>query len=224
MDIVGIDEAGRGPVIGPLVMCGVRMPETRVRELVNLGVKDSKQLLPKRREELYQQLQKIVDGVHLVLIQASEIDAALFGDDFNLNTLEAAKSAEIIKQLSPDRVIIDCPSPNLKAHHQDVKRLLDSLGFEKNNIEIITAHKADVDFPIVSAASIIAKVTRDAIIEDMKKHFKVDFGSGYLTDPKTSIFLEEHWNTPQFATLFRKSWQPWKRIKYDQGQMNLSRF
>ena len=219
MNIVGIDEAGRGPVLGPLVMCGISISESHIRKLVNIGVKDSKLLLPKKREELYAKLQQIVEGVHIVIIEPREIDAALFRNDFNLNMLEAVKTAEIIQHLRPDRAVVDCPSPNIKSYQQELRSYVGELP-----VEIIAAHHADVDFPVVSAASIIAKVTRDAIIEDLKKLHAIDFGSGYLTDPKTCIFLEEQWDNPAYASLFRKSWQPWKRIKYSQGQMNLSGF
>ena len=215
MKILGIDEAGRGPVLGPLVMCGVVIDESRIRELVNIGVKGSKQLLPAKRRLLYEQLQTLVDSFHVVIVEPREIDAALFSVDFNLNKLEAQKSADIIRHLKPDRVILDCPSTNLAGYKGEVAfHLGDTLDF---TVEIITRHKADVDFPVVSAASIIAKVTRDAIIEELKEQHGVDFGSGYLSDPKTNIFLEEHWNAPVFATLFRKSWEPWKRIQYSQG-------
>ena len=222
MKILGIDEAGRGPVLGPMVMCGVVIDESRVRDLVNIGVKDSKQLLPAKRRALYEQLQNLVDSFHVVIVEPKEIDAAVFASGFNLNKLEAQKSADIIRHLKPERAILDCPSPNLMGYKSEVEFHLGDTA--DRAVEIIPRHKADVDFPVVSAASIIAKVTRDAIIEELKEKYGEDFGSGYLSDPKTSIFLEEHWNTPAFATLFRKSWEPWKRISYSQGQMHLANF
>lgn len=222
MFILGIDEAGRGPIIGPLVMCGVVVDEEKVRELVNIGVKDSKLLLPKKRREVYDKLFSIIDSYHVVIVEANEIDEVIFSASSNLNKLEAKTSAEIISKLKADQAILDCPSPNLKAYKFDVETFLGQK--KSSSIRIITKHKADVESPIVGAASIIAKVTRDSIIDDLKEKYCKDFGSGYLTDPKTTVFLEENWDNPEYLLLFRKSWGPWQKRKYNKEQTNLNIF
>jgi ribonuclease HII len=200
-------------------MCGVVISPEKEVLLREIGVKDSKLLLPKKREELYEKIMKIADGIHVVIVEPSEIDDALADPYNNLNKLEAQKSAEIILELKPDKAILDCPSPNLTAYTEEVQKTLGDF-----DVKIISSHKADLRFPVVSAASIIAKCTRDRIVNELKEKHNVDFGSGYMSDPKTTIFLEENWNDEEYAYLFRKSWASWKKIKVAQGQMKLAEY
>src|SRR3989304_780405 len=103
MLICGIDEAGRGPVIGPLVICGVLVDEEGEEELKSIGVKDSKLLTKKQREALFDKIKKIAKNYHLIIVQPAEIDLAVTGTDVkNLNFLEAKKTIEIINKLSPE--------------------------------------------------------------------------------------------------------------------------
>ena len=213
--ILGIDEAGRGPVIGPLVIAGAMIKTENIHKLQELGVKDSKLLTPKRREYLFEKIIKTVDSYRIIVVQPKEIDMAVESPELNLNGLEALKSAEIIAALNPDEAILDCPSTNTKAYTATIKQLLSE---KAKNINIICEHKADLNYPIVSAASILAKVTRDGLIEDLKKQVKIDFGSGYPSDPKTVAFLKRYWNDYGF---FRKSWSSWKRIANQKNQKTL---
>lgn len=209
--ICGIEEAGRGPVIGPLVMAGVCIREKDEIKLLKLDVKDSKLLTPIQRERLYTQILPLV--THKVLIiQPKEIDEAVKSDILNLNWLEARKSADIINHLKPTKAILDCPSNNIKDYAAYVKKHL------KVKTKIHGEHKADVKYTIVSAASIIAKVTRDRDIEKIKKKYKVDFGSGYPSDPKTKDFLEAYYNKYPF---FRKSWISWKNAAKQRYQRRI---
>src|SRR3989344_7917609 len=112
--ICGLDEAGRGPVIGPLVMCGVLINEEDEIKLKNIKVKDSKLLTPKQRERLYFKIKKIVKKYKLIVLQPYEVDEALNSDSLNLNWLEADNMARIINELKPDQAYIDCPSNNIK--------------------------------------------------------------------------------------------------------------
>jgi ribonuclease HII len=216
--ICGLDEAGRGPVIGPLVMCGLMVKEGDEKELVKLKVKDSKLLTKKKREFLFDKIKNISYKYEVVVIGPDEIDKAVNNHDgLNLNKLEARKSAEIINTLKPDKVIIDAPSNNIKSYKEYLS------GYIKNRkIELKLEHKADLKYPVVSAASIIAKVTRDNEIEKIKKRIKVDFGSGYMSDPKTVAFLERHYET--YPDLFRKSWFPYKDIVSKKFQRKLEDF
>ncbi len=206
MKIVGIDEAGRGPIIGPMVMCGVAIEEGQEAELTALGVKDSKLLSPATRERLAKILEQKYK-FHLVVISPIEIDSVVGnGKSKNLNWLEAEKAVEIVNALNPGKVIIDCPSPNLKAYTEFITERLD----HKQNRQVVCEHKADVNYVVVGAASIIAKVARDAEIARLRAHVGVDFGSGYVADPKTKAFLDKNWN--KHPELFRHSWAPYKKL------------
>ncbi|RJQ17172.1 ribonuclease HII [Candidatus Woesearchaeota archaeon] len=211
--IAGVEEAGRGPVIGPMVMVILVIDEKDEQKLVDLGVKDSKLLTATQREEIYQSLVNFEH--HVKILQPNEIDEAVLSEAMNLNWLEAKTTAELISFVKADKVILDCPSNNTSAYKNYVKKLL------KKDIEIIAEHKADVKYPVVSAASIIAKVTRDREIEKLKKKFKVNFGSGYPSDPLTISFLEKNYKKYDF---FRKSWAPYKKLLKSTQQKTLKGF
>lgn len=210
----GIDEAGRGPIIGPIVMCGVLVDEQDIPKLQTLGVKDSKLLSPLQREKLVNGIEDIAKAIKTIIIQPIEVDAAVDSDDLNLNWLEAIKSVEIINSFKPDTAIIDCPSNNVKAYSSYLRDRV-----ELKKITLIAEHKADVNYPSVSAASIIAKVTRDTEIEALKKHVGIDFGSGYMADERTARFLTSHWN--KHPEIFRHSWEPYKKIVQSTRQQKL---
>lgn len=203
MQICGIDEAGRGCVIGPLVICGAMIEENKEQTLKELGVKDSKLLTPLQRERLAKELPKHVK-YQLIIIPPAEIDKYVLSETGqNLNWLEADKSIELLHMLNPEKALIDCPSTNTKAYHEYIaERLL------AKKLEFKTEHKADSKYLIVGAASIFAKVTRDAEIEKIKKHVGEDFGSGYMADPKTASFLKKNWN--KHPEIFRHSWTPYQ--------------
>src|SRR3989338_9677386 len=160
-------------------MCGILIEEKEEEKLRKIEVKDSKLLTPKQRENLFGKIKKIVKDYKIIVISPEEIDKAVNGHDgLNLNRLEARKSAEIINELSPEKAIIDTPSNNIETY----KKYL--IKFVKNkNADFVLEHKADFKYPTVSAASILAKVTRDKEIKKIKNKIKHDFGSGYMTDP-----------------------------------------
>ena len=106
-------------------------------------------------------------------------------DGLNLNWLEADKSAEILDNLNPNKAIIDAPGNNIEKYRVYLLKKL-----KNKDIKLVLEHKADLNHPVVSAASILAKVTRDTEIELLKKELGIDFGSGYMTDPKTVEFLK----------------------------------
>jgi len=214
MLIAGIDEAGRGPVIGPMVIAIAAIDDSEMFQLHTLGVKDSKQLQPYKRRELYKKLIKLTKH-KIIIIPNTEIDAAVQDNVLNLNWLEAEKSAELINFIKPKLAILDCPSTNLKDYKNYIQKKI------KIETELKVEHKADVNHVIVSAASILAKVTRDREIEKLKKLHKVDFGSGYPSDPATVKFLEENYSKYDF---FRKSWESYQRVARAKGQKKLGEF
>lgn len=214
--LCGIDEAGRGPVIGPLVICGVLIKEENESSLSSIGVKDSKLLTPEKRSEIYEILKHKVK-YKLLVISPQEVDSALQSKEINLNWLEAIKSAEIINFLKPEKVILDCPSNNISAYTNYLKDIVND-----TEIEIIAEHKADLNHLVVGAASILAKVTRDREIEKLKKRIGVDFGSGYPSDPITRDFLSK--NYKRYPDIFRKEWASYKEALNMKKQKSLSEY
>ena len=215
--ILGIDEAGRGPVIGPLVIAGVSIDEKDLNKLNELGVKDSKLLSPTQREDMFNKIINTAKNHKIIIIPPKEIDSALRSKSLNLNWLEAIKSAEIINFLKPEKAIIDCPSNNITAYKNFLKKYL-----KDKKIELALEHKADLKYIIVSAASIIAKVTRDKEIKKIQKKIKEPIGSGYPSDPITINFLKKNHNS--YPEIFRKEWASWKNINKKKKQKSLNDF
>ena len=201
--LLGIDEAGRGPVLGPLVIAGVMIQEHQQDELRSWGVKDSKLLQPYKREALAERIMNTFP-YKIIIIQPAEIDAALESETLNLNWLEAHKTAEIINELKPDIALIDSPSPNIPAYRKYIERLL------THDAIITPEHKADLNYPVVGAASIIAKVTRDAEIQKLQKDIPVPLGSGYMSDPLTQQFLAKYHDA--YPYIIRKSWASYRNL------------
>lgn len=209
MRVAGVDDAGRGSVIGPLVIAGVLMEEENLHGLKELGVKDSKLLSPKRREKLAEQVRKMALQCHVIMLSPADIDKVVeTGRKLHrLNRLEAHTMAKVITALKPDVAYVDASDvleDRFKEHIEE------KMPFR---VQIISEHKADVRYPIVSAASIIAKVERDRAIQKLRKQHG-DMGSGYVADPKTIEFLtellEKFGSYPDFV---RKSWKPAKKLK-----------
>ncbi len=214
MLICGIDEAGKGPVIGPMVMAGVLVDEEGSASLKAIGVKDSKLLTIGMMRKLYGKIKKIASKYKIVVISPQEIDAALESEELNLNWLEAHKSAEIINALKPQKAIIDSPSNNVANYKRYLMKLLDN-----KQIDVAVEHKADLHHVECGAASILAKVTREDEIERIKKRIGANFGSGYPSDPVTKAFLEK--SISKHPEIFRKSWATYKKAQAVGGQKSL---
>ncbi len=208
MIVGGVDEAGRGSVAGPLVIAGVSAEREAVRELVELGVRDSQLLSPRRRGILYTEILRISAYAVPAYIQPPEIDEYVkHGRKYRrLNYLEAIYMARVIDQLGARRVFVDAPDTNPVRFRDELSELT------KRRCEVVAEHHADTRYPIVSAASIVAKVERDRAVEKLKSRYG-DFGSGYPSDHKTKEFLsgwlEREGSMPDFT---RKSWKSWARI------------
>jgi ribonuclease HII len=211
MLISGVDDAGRGSVIGPLAIAGISIEEKNLPKIVDLGVKDSKLLSPKRRETLAHQIRELALNCNVVLLSPSEIDRVVETGKrlHRLNRLEAQTMARVLAALKPDVAYVDASDvlPNRFGDH-----IAERLTFK---LKIISEHKADSKYPIVSAASIIAKVERDKALSELQKKYG-NIGCGYPTDSNTIEFLkcwiEKFGSYPDFV---RKSWKPAKRIKQE---------
>lgn len=207
MKTIGIDDAGRGPVLGPMILAGVLINQQEEQTIKDWGAKDSKLLFPTKRKKISNQIKKQFEH-HIEISTPKEID-----DHKNLNLLEAEKAAKIINRLTKNlnekvQVIIDCPSVNIQSWTNDVQHLID----KPENINLKCEHKADLHHPIVSAASIIAKERREDEIYKLKLRFKTDFGSGYPADPKTKEFITKNFNNPKYKPLIRFSWNTVKKL------------
>ncbi len=200
--ICGVDEAGRGPVLGPLVVCGVAV-ESDAR-LVEMGVRDSKKLTPRRREELAVEI-ALVGKLKVIEVSADEIDVAR--KLVTMNELEAEMFGEVVSSLSPAVAYMDAADANA----ENFRRMVQS--HTRCSAKLNARHKADEDYPVVAAASIIAKVTRDRRMREIGEEAGVEVGSGYPSDPVTKKFLrdwvEARGSLPPFA---RKSWETSQKI------------
>lgn len=202
MLICGVDDAGRGSMLGPLVIAGIIISKKDIPKLFKLGVKDSKQLTPKSREELYKKIIALVDNYYVAKISPKIIDASV--TKHNLNHLEAKYMAKVISKLNPDTSYVDSCDVNPKRFGKEIAKL-------SKYKKIRSYHHADSRFIVVSAASIIAKVTRDKAILKLRKDY--DLGSGYPSDSKTIDFVASYYKINQvLPTFVRKSWKPTQQI------------
>jgi ribonuclease HII len=202
--IAGVDEAGRGCAIGPMVICGVEAETMEIE-----GVKDSKLLTPEKREEVAACLKQEVKYQYLI-VPPQKIDA--YTKRHNLNYLEVEGFSEIIKKLDP---LAKCYVDACDVDPERFKRNIISI---VGKIDLIAEHKADVRYPIVSAASILAKVERDRLVREIGH----DLGSGYPSDGKTVAFLR-NWYTEHrcFPPFVRQSWETVRRIEDEICQQKL---
>ncbi len=217
MYLAGVDEAGRGPVLGPLVIAGVVLHQDDLPQLVENGLADSKLVPKEKREQLYQTIVAKAVDYKVIIIEALDIDKQR-ACAINLNKIEMNSFVEILllmKQWS--KAYVDACDRNAQRFQLTLQNRV--------NTNIVAEHFADQTYPIVSAASIIAKVIRDREIEKYHNEYGVDFGSGYPHDKKTNQFLKEY--ISQYGKLplvARKSWVTSKRVVEMYQQTNLDEF
>ena len=217
MLVCGVDDAGRGPIIGPLVIAGVLVEESKLDLLKSLGVKDSKKLTPILRTRLAEEIPRIVDRHYIVELDAPSLDKVVNrAPKFQrLNLLEAKKMAEVVEALRPDVVYVDSSDTDTERFRNNI---LDELSYRP---KVISEHHADDTYPVVSAASILAKVRRDTRIDEIRKQYG-DFGSGYAHDPQTIRFLGEYYRAnKEFPPIVRRSWKTLRNIVRNLTQTRL---
>ncbi|MBD3197836.1 MAG: ribonuclease HII [Candidatus Lokiarchaeota archaeon] len=194
-----------------MLLCGVCFFKSKLPYLEKIGVKDSKKLTPEKRSNLTKLIKSSCVAYKELEISVKQIDDREL-KRISLNQLEIKMMAEIINDLKPDIIFIDAADTNEKRFGELIRTILNY-----DPQKIISKHKADDLFPIVSAASIIAKTKRDKIINELREEYinkgYGDMGSGYTSDEKTVKFLREWIKTykhiPPFA---RKTWETTKRI------------
>ena len=217
MRVAGVDDAGRGPVIGPLVIAGVLIEESKLDQLKSLGVKDSKKLTPEIRGRLAEEIPKVVDDHYIVELDAPSLDIVVNRAPKyqRLNLLEAKKMAEVVQAMRPDIVYVDASDTDTERFRNNI---LDELNYRPR---VVSEHHADDTYPVVSAASILAKVRRDLRIHEIRKEYG-DFGSGYAHDPQTITFLGEYYRVNKdFPPIVRRSWKTLRNIIRDLTQTTL---
>jgi ribonuclease HII len=221
--VLGIDDAGRGPIIGPMMLAGVLLRKEDESFLKSEGVDDSKQLAHPVRVKLAGLIKDTAINYKVVSSTPEQIDHAITSG-INLNTLEAIKTAEIINELMQGTkekvyVIVDCPSVNTQAWRATLLHYIKA----PEKIELHCEHKADANHVSVSAASILAKVAReDAVLKLQDEYGRI--GSGYPSDPETKAFLRKSGQKYKNAGIFRKSWATWKELFPENRQMTLKDF
>lgn len=209
----GVDEAGKGAVLGPMVVAAVSFDHEDV--LPCTGIRDSKQLSPQKREELYDEIGAAC-SIALRIVSATEIDSGRKSETMNL--LLARFHAEVVTELAPDIAYVDACDVIEERHGHTMKQFLGC------DCRIISKHHADELFPLVSAASIVAKVTRDREIEALARKYG-DIGSGYPSDRRTVDFLsaaiKKDGKPPVFA---RRSWKTVEKMISDHHQARIPDF
>jgi len=227
----GTDEAGKGPVLGSMFAAAVRADPEALPD----GVADSKELSAPRREELATAIGDRAVATAVVEVPVERID----DPDTDMNGLAVTAHADALAAVTggesprPDRlagetdgqgeergipVYLDAADTNAVRFERRVGRQLDS------TLELRAEHRADERYPVVAAASILAKVSRDAHVADLAAEYG-DVGSGYPSDPTTREFLRtfvsERNRLPDCA---RASWQTSRDVLAEQGQAALSEF
>jgi len=201
VQVCGVDEAGRGSLLGPLVIAGVSLKKEKIRKLKSMGIRDSKKLTPLQREKLYKKIIKFVDNYYIAKINPYTIDKSV--NKHELNNLEAKYMAKVISKLNPNISYVDSCDVNPSRFGKKISKLA-------KKARIKSYHNADNRFVIVSAASILAKVNRDRAIKNIQK--KHNIGSGYPSDSKTIVFVKNYLSTKNDIPNFVRS--SWKTVRF----------
>ncbi len=204
MTILGIDEAGRGALIGPMIVAGVVVDGKGKKKLEKIGVKDSKQLSPSRRRQLSKEIEKIANHIIIMKVNPCKIDLE------NLNLIEMRKMVQIIEMTDPKIVYIDA----LTSRPDKFKKKLEKM-LRLSKPRIFAKNHMDEFNPVVSAASIIAKVERDREIEKIKRKVGFDFGVGYPHDERAVSFVRNCILNGEVSPFIRWRWDTVKRLIED---------
>ena len=217
----GVDEAGRGAVIGPMVVAGISFRERDIQVLEEIGVRDSKLLSRKERAAKYGRLVEIARSICVRVVQIEEIDNNVSFK--RLNHLEALSMAQVIDNINADTIFVDCCDVNQEKFRSiilsHVKRRLQNA--RSGKMEVFSFHHADSLNLAVSAASIVAKVIREEEIGNIRKIHR-EIGSGYPSDKQTARFIKSWIDVtgvpPPFA---RSSWLPVKKLLWERQQTKM---
>ncbi|MEA3200613.1 MAG: ribonuclease [Thermoplasmata archaeon] len=200
--IAGVDEAGRGPVLGPLVVAAVLIETDK--PLRKLKVKDSKQLSAKKREELAPLIRDACRATALRVIHPAELNARMPRE--NLNEIEVVAFADLLRELAPATAVLDACDVNAERFGQRVGARL------AHPCVIKSEHEADARHPAVAAASILAKVERDRHIANLAAEHGA-IGSGYSHDETTRAWLAAYVaREGKLPPIARHHWETARRL------------
>lgn len=204
--VLGIDEAGRGPLIGDMFIAAVALFEDDANLLMMRGVKDSKRLSPHARSRLFKEIVRLSQFIFVRRYPPDIIDIQNINDLF-LEAVQAAVKTVISLGFNITTVYVDSPS--------NPEKLINSLRNEVGNyVELVVDYKADEKYIPVSAASIVAKVLRDSHINYLRGIYG-DFGSGYPSDPRTIKWLKDHLyaGAEPLPPIVRRSWGTLRKFR-----------
>jgi len=227
-NLSGVDEAGRGCVLGPMVLAICTISKEKEDFFKKIGVTDSKLVNKPKREKLFEIIKKEAIEYKIIAIPAEELNVLM--NNFSLNEIEAQKTAELILSLKKEtlKVVLDCPDTTVSKYKTRIVNNISLL--EKNNlnkftnkkIEIISEHKADLNYLCAGCASILAKVTRDRLLSELLGGSDL---SGYSSDPKTITYLKnyilENKKVPSFT---RTKWKTVDNIFKELNQKKIGWF
>ena len=207
--IIGVDEAGRGPVIGPLVVAALAIPPNDIEKLSKLQVKDSKELSPNERLRIFAEINShIKDGgwkSGLILCSAKRIDLNSLNSDLNSLEIDLFSEAIIATDLSIDSGVIRADACDVN-EKRFAMRLETSLGKGWKNWRIEAEHGMDSRDLVTGGASILAKVARDSAIEEIAARTGIEIGSGYPSDKTTRVAVEKMLSNGKPHDSLRWSW------------------
>ncbi len=209
MLVAGVDEAGRGPVIGPMVLAAVMIEDGDEETLAEAGVRDSKLVPPGERRRLAALIRELAVDWRVEVIPARTVDS--FASSGGLNRLEAEVAARLLSSLrpAPETAVVDAPE-------RKPGRFSRLLAARVRIPRLLTVAEADRRYPVVSAASILAKEEREARVADLRERLG-DFGSGYPHDPKTIEFLRRVLSSGEVPPEVRRSWLTVSRVRRELG-------
>lgn len=212
--VLGIDEAGRGCVLGPMVFGAALADEAQQATLVREGVRDSKLLSDSRRRHLAPRLRALLQVAETRAIPPATLDGA------SLNALGTAMILTLAEAHRPDVLIVDAPVPpaGLPAYRRSLREGLAARGLP--DCELIAENEADRNHPLCAAASILAKVERDDILASIEGELGEPLGSGYPSDPATQQWLARTWSTHRaFPAFVRHKWDTVRRVRETQERL-----
>lgn len=214
--ILGLDEAGRGSVVGPLVVGGFLVDRERIDRLVAAGARDSKALDPEERERIFLELPSVGECDVIVLCPREIDQYVAIG---KLNELEARAFGTLVARFAPDEVHADACDADPRHFARSIAR------WARAGCRIVSRHHADRDDPVVGAASIVAKVRRDRAIARLRRQLGEDIGSGYPSDPRTIGFLRVRLSAePRIPGWVRASWATMQRVMPPRPARTLDEF
>ena len=220
--MAGGDEAGRGAVLGPLVVSVVAVSDSKERKFGRIGIRDSKLLSRRKREFLWEEIYSIAEEVKFYKISAGEINIAMKGN-ISLNELEAIHFTRLVDSLESDVRKIYVDSPDVIQERFGIRigimskkpMRVDKVKGKRiaKAIKIVSEHKADTKYPVTSAASIIAKVERDKEMDRISDEVGIELGSGYPSDKMTVGAIRENLGSIALSQYIRQRWKTMDDIR-----------